>query len=415
MDRGVDKDSFLGRITSTSSNRELLQACQAGNIDKVQSLIQLGVDLNSQKHFTKPPLTVAAEHGHIDLVNLLIRFGANVNGGEITSTALLAASKSGHKDIVQILLEAGADVNQWAGIFPMVPITVASQFGHLEIIQLLMRSGADVNNDESFQGQTPLHMAILHKNIEVALYLINHGADLYAMNEYCARWVGKTPFDMADDSVKPILIDAYEGYQAQAINPRMNTPTLAAKLPKDLEGVGITEHLGEQLSINELLFRDDEGSPVVLGKYFKENRPVILAFVYYGCPSLCNLLLNGLEESLHKFDWTTGDQFEFVAVSMNPLETPELAAKKKANYLKRYNRPKAGQGWHFLTGEEEQIKKLASQIGFQYRYDETQKQYIHAAALYILTPQGGKDQSGNVTGVENRKVSPLNGKEQSFL
>jgi protein SCO1/2 len=136
------------------------------------------------------------------------------------------------------------------------------------------------------------------------------------------------------------------------------------------------------------LFRDDEGKPVVLASYFKKNRPVILALVYYECPNLCNLLLNGLEKSLHKLDWTTGDQFELVAVSINPNETSKLASQKKENYLKIYNRPKAEKGWHFLTGEDAQIRSLASQVGFQYRYDAKEKQYAHAAAIYILTPQG---------------------------
>jgi protein SCO1/2 len=99
------------------------------------------------------------------------------------------------------------------------------------------------------------------------------------------------------------------------------------------------------------------------------------------------MLLNGLTQSLKKLTWTPGDQFEVVAVSINPKEKPELAAKKKANYLRVYGRPEAAKGWHFLTSDDEsQVKALASQIGFQYRYDEKEKQYAHAAVLTVLTP-----------------------------
>ncbi|MEO5970764.1 MAG: SCO family protein [Bdellovibrionia bacterium] len=162
----------------------------------------------------------------------------------------------------------------------------------------------------------------------------------------------------------------------------------AAEKPKELEGIGITEHLGSTVGISDLSFQDDQGKPVVLGNYFNKHRPVILALVYFECPNLCNLLLNGLLDSLRKLDWTTGNQFDLIAVSINPKETSQLASRKKANYLKIYNRSGAEEGWHFLTGEENQIRSLASQVGFQYRYDEKEKQYLHASALYILTPQG---------------------------
>ena len=162
----------------------------------------------------------------------------------------------------------------------------------------------------------------------------------------------------------------------------------AAEQPEGLKGVGIKEHPGEQISINTLSFVDEQGKSVLLSNYFKKNRPVLLALVYYKCPNLCNLLLNGLLDSLKKLDWTTGDQFDLVAVSINPQETPKLALDKKENYLKEYQRPNAGQGWHFLTGQEDQIRLLADQVGFQYKYIEAEKQYSHAAALFILTPEG---------------------------
>lgn len=160
------------------------------------------------------------------------------------------------------------------------------------------------------------------------------------------------------------------------------------EVPTELEAVGIQEHLGGQVSINDLHFKDDEGKDVTLSKYFSRGRPVLLAMVYYECPNLCNMLLNGLTDSLKSLDWTPGDQFDIVAVSINPRETPDLAAKKKAAYVKEYGRSGAASGWHFLTGQESQIQRLASQVGFGYRYDKQEQQYAHASVIDVLTPEG---------------------------
>lgn len=160
--------------------------------------------------------------------------------------------------------------------------------------------------------------------------------------------------------------------------------------------IGVTEHLGDQISISDLKFQDEQGKPVVLGDYFKRGKPVLLTLVYYQCPNLCNFLLNGLLASLKSFEWTPGDQFELVTVSIHPKETPELADKKKASYLSAYDRPTAdlltiAQGWHFLTvqkGQEDQVQKLAEEVGFHYQYDPSEKQYAHSAVIYALTPEG---------------------------
>jgi protein SCO1/2 len=154
--------------------------------------------------------------------------------------------------------------------------------------------------------------------------------------------------------------------------------------PKQLEGVGVTEHLGQNVSIQDLRFTDESGHEAPLSIYFTKGKPVMLALVYYECPNLCNLLLNGLFEGLKKLDWRAGKEFELVAVSINPNETPALAAKKRENYLKLYS----GGQIHFLTGREDQIKALASQVGFDYRYDAELKQYMHTAVVFVLTPEG---------------------------
>jgi protein SCO1/2 len=166
----------------------------------------------------------------------------------------------------------------------------------------------------------------------------------------------------------------------------------AEAIPKELTDVGITEHLGSQISVNDLHFKDEEGKDVTIGNYLSRGRPVILAMVYYECPNLCNMLLNGLSDGLKNLssslDWTPGNQFDIVAVSINPREKPELAAKKKAAYVKAYGRPETAKGWHFLTGEDDQIKKLAAQVGYGYRWVKEDEQYAHASAIYMLTPEG---------------------------
>ena len=165
-------------------------------------------------------------------------------------------------------------------------------------------------------------------------------------------------------------------------------PSQSAEIPKPLQEVGILDKNGSQVAIRELTFRDETGSEVRLEKYFQSKRPVILTLVYYECPNLCNFLLNGLVDSMKPLEWTPGKRFDIVSVSINPKETPALATSKKASYLKSYGRPEAAEGWHFLTGSEDQIRRLADQVGFQYKYDEKEKQYAHAAGLFVLTPEG---------------------------
>jgi protein SCO1/2 len=160
------------------------------------------------------------------------------------------------------------------------------------------------------------------------------------------------------------------------------------EVPPELRDVGVTEHLGSQVSLSEISLRDETGKTVLLSDYFHKGHPVLLSLVYYECPNLCNFLLNGLVTSLKGLDWTPGDKFEIVTVSINPKESSQLASSKKLAYLKAYGRPEAAAGWHFLTGDEVQVRKLASQVGFGYKYDEKEKQYAHSAVLFALTPEG---------------------------
>lgn len=156
--------------------------------------------------------------------------------------------------------------------------------------------------------------------------------------------------------------------------------------PSYLQNVGIEQHLNAQVPA-DLAFVDDTGRPVKLGDYFGK-KPLILNLVYYNCPMLCGEALAGLSASMKMIKFDVGNQFDVITVSFNPRETPQLAAEKKADYLKRYGRPNAAAGWHFLTGPAESINSLTKAVGFQYQYDATKDQYAHATAIMVLTPQG---------------------------
>ena len=156
--------------------------------------------------------------------------------------------------------------------------------------------------------------------------------------------------------------------------------------PPYLQNVGIEQHLNGQVP-PDLAFVDDAGQAVKLGAYFG-RKPLILNLVYYNCTMLCGEALAGLAGSMKMVKFDVGNEFDVITVSFNPQETPDIAAAKKQDYLKRYGRPGAASGWHFLTGPAESINALTKAVGFQYQYDPKIKQYAHATAIMVLTPQG---------------------------
>jgi len=155
--------------------------------------------------------------------------------------------------------------------------------------------------------------------------------------------------------------------------------------PPALRNVGIDQKMGAQVPLDIPLF-DESGQTVALRQYL--GKPVILALVYYQCPSLCNMILNGVVRSLRSLQMTAGQEFDVVAVSFDPHETSEMAALKKASYLKEYDRTGSENGWHFLTGPEASSRTLADSVGFRYAYDAATNQYAHGSAIMILTPEG---------------------------
>jgi len=180
-----------------------------------------------------------------------------------------------------------------------------------------------------------------------------------------------------------MLLAAGMGLHAQSFKDRQ--PGIAASvLPSGLRDVGLDQKLTEQVPL-DLAFRDETGRELPLSTYFGA-KPVILALVYYQCPMLCTQILNGLVISLRGMSLESGRDFDVVSVSIDPTETPSLASRKKAEYLRRY--AKSSNGWHFLTGAEPQIKRLAQAVGFRYAYDPKTGQYAHASAIMVLTPAG---------------------------
>jgi len=160
----------------------------------------------------------------------------------------------------------------------------------------------------------------------------------------------------------------------------------ASEVPVQLQGVAFDQRLGESVDL-DLVFRDEAGRNIRLRDCVRD-RPVLVALVYYECPMLCTMVLNGLAGCLNALQFDAGREFDIVTVSFDPGETAAMAAAKKKTYLERYQRPTAAAGWHFLTGDAAAIEALAASIGFRYTYDPATDQYAHASGIVALTPQG---------------------------
>jgi protein SCO1/2 len=158
-------------------------------------------------------------------------------------------------------------------------------------------------------------------------------------------------------------------------------------LPKRLDGIDVVEHLDTELP-KHVEFYDEHGRRVKLGDYFDGKLPVIVTLNYSGCPMLCSLILNGLVDGLKQVKWTAGKDFRILTVSIDPAETPEISLRTKQRYVESYGRPEAREGWHFLTGSPANVRAIADVIGFKYGYNEKRKEYVHPAAITLVTPSG---------------------------
>ncbi len=156
--------------------------------------------------------------------------------------------------------------------------------------------------------------------------------------------------------------------------------------PAELQAIQVTEHLGTVLD-GELELTDEDGKTVKLGSYFDGKRPVILTLVYYNCPMLCSMVVNGLVGGMRDLKWAADKDYRVVTISIDPRETPELAKAKKANYLKMLGRTDAAEGWKFHVAKPEVITKITKALGFGYRYDPDTTQYAHGAVIFAVSPK----------------------------
>ncbi len=151
------------------------------------------------------------------------------------------------------------------------------------------------------------------------------------------------------------------------------------------EGVGIDEKSGESIDLS-LTFINEAGQVVPLRKYFEKGKPVLLNLAYYRCPMLCSLVLNGQADAMRKMPILPGNDYTVLTISIDPTETAELAREKRATYMAGFDKPTTG--WNFFVDHEGNAKKLASQVGFNYKYDERIQQYSHASVIMVVTPEG---------------------------
>lgn len=166
------------------------------------------------------------------------------------------------------------------------------------------------------------------------------------------------------------------------------TGLLGSETPKELAEIGIKEQLGFDMR-QDLPVTDDTGKTASLKDYFVSGKPASFSLVYYNCSGLCNLHLNGLFDAFREQRWKPGKDFEMVVMSFDPKETSEMAAAKKKNYLAQYQIPEAdGRGIHFLTADAAVIGQVTKDLGFTYRWLEDQKEWAHASAAILVTPQG---------------------------
>ncbi len=155
------------------------------------------------------------------------------------------------------------------------------------------------------------------------------------------------------------------------------------KLPGE---VSIQQKLNTQLPL-DLMFRDEGGKVVRLRDYFR-GKPVLINFMYYRCPMLCSMVMEGITSTLTELKFDAGKEFDVITVSIDPRDMPQQAAAKKDKYIKRYGRLGAANGWHFLTGHESSIRTLTNAVGFHYAYDPQHDQFAHGTVLIVSTPQG---------------------------
>lgn len=184
-----------------------------------------------------------------------------------------------------------------------------------------------------------------------------------------------------------VLAPAFVAVGAEAQRfPDRHGPQPVRDVP-GLDEIVVDEKLDTKVPM-DLAFVDHNGKQVRLRDYFDGKRPVLLSFAYHTCPTLCSMVLDATTRGISETKWTAGVEYQVVTISIDPKDTPESAAKKRAEVLAQYGRPEGEKGWHFLVGDEKAIEAITAAVGYGYFYNERTQQYGHPAAIVFLTPQG---------------------------
>jgi protein SCO1 len=179
-----------------------------------------------------------------------------------------------------------------------------------------------------------------------------------------------------------LLISVFFFFLAESLIAQLNQSK-----PRELEGVDVEEQLGEYIPL-DLMFANSEGDSVRLGDLIEDGKPVLLNPLYFECPTVCSLVLDAVYRVVQQLVWSPGEEYTIISFSIDPDEGYEVAADNKEFYLKSLDRPRAHEGWHFLTGNQEEITALTESLGYSYRYDERTGEYIHPASIMMLSPEG---------------------------
>lgn len=159
------------------------------------------------------------------------------------------------------------------------------------------------------------------------------------------------------------------------------------ELPPELRDVGIVEKLGDRVP-SDVVFTNEFGELVTMSDFLATGKPLIITPIYYECPMLCNLIINGLTDGLKELGWKVGDEFEIVTFSIDPEESHELAASKKASYIRLLGNPDAADGWHFLTADQQNIDRMTDALGFNFKWSDEAQEFIHGSSIIFVSPNG---------------------------
>jgi protein SCO1 len=147
--------------------------------------------------------------------------------------------------------------------------------------------------------------------------------------------------------------------------------------------VGVDEKLGKQVPLDVVL-RDEDGHPVTLGTLI--DRPTLLTLNYFSCAGICTPQLNALADTVNRTHAEIGKNYRIITVSFDDRDKPDVAAKKRSNYIRQIKRPVSPDDWHFLTGDAASTRRVADAVG--YKFKKVGDTFVHPSALMVLSPKG---------------------------